>query len=86
MKKSKTSEIAMEINLHLKRMEADPEQNQAQGTLKRFYQARCYADGPWVNVQYTALHGFIHLKKVEGEKYLAWLSAGNRGKHWQVPL
>lgn len=79
-----TREIALEIDLYLKRMEADPAQNLAQGTLKRFYNARCYAEAGWVNVRYSELHGFIHLKKQEALKYLTWLSAGNPGKHWQV--
>jgi hypothetical protein len=89
----KLDEIAKRINAHLKRFESDPVINAdkvhtnlrgQESRLKPYYCAGAAASGRYVFVMYVAYQGEIHLTKDEALRYLAWLDAGNVGKHWEA--
>lgn len=92
----KLAEIAERITAHLKRFEADPVINA--GRIFRdgewtpsptargpFWQARSWPAGRFVSVCYVNYQGHSNLTRREAEEYLAWLDAGNVGKHHKVP-
>lgn len=82
-----TREIAIEIDLHLKRMQADPNINTMMprnNVYPKFHGARAYADGGWVKIMYVSFQGWNALRKKDAEKYLGWLNAGHVGKHYGV--
>lgn len=84
----KLTEIASRIDAHLKRFENDPEINaprdatREQDRVGRYFRAYSWGSGRYVYVVYISFQGKIALTKPEAEKYLAWLDAGNVGKHW----
>lgn len=41
-----------------------------------------WSSGRWVYIQYERYKAISHLSRTEAEKYLAWLDAGNVGKHF----
>ena len=76
--------IAARIHEHLARFEADPEVNYfTGGTRRRFYQAGAGTRGRFVSVTYISYQGSNTLTKKEAEAYLAWLDAGNVGRHFE---
>ena len=86
-------EIAERISAHLKRFEADPainvETSRGPNTppgkgLRAFFNARARVAGARVGVTYISYQNSTNLKKVEAEKYLAWLDAGNVGRHYEA--
>lgn len=88
-------EIAAAINDHLRRLENDPVFNvRRKFVLDRwvddprgepmFFHAKSYASGNRVLVEYVWYHGASSLTKEAAAKYLAWLDAGNKGKHYRV--
>jgi hypothetical protein len=81
-------EIAARIDVHLKRFEADQEINierRCEGlTTKKYYKPSAYPAGQYVAVSYSSYQGVSSLSKLEALAYLAWLDAGNVGKHWEV--
>ena len=82
----KLKEIADKISVHLKRFEDDPVIN-APYNGKRlgfhpYYRAGAHSGGRYVYVGYVAYQGSAHLTKDEAERYLAWLDAGNVGRHY----
>lgn len=86
-KPTKLADIAKRIDAHLKRFEADPKINKARkGTegLHPFYVARAHASGRFVYVTYITYQGNSHINREEAERYLAWLDAGNVGRHWEA--
>jgi hypothetical protein len=87
-KKATLGSIAARINAHLKRMEADKAINkntQADGRgLSDFYCAGSSAAGRFVYVTYITYQGHSPLTRQQAEAYLAWLDAGNNGKHYEV--
>lgn len=86
---SRSSELAERIHAHLRLMEADPVLNAPRPAgflrLSPFYQAQAVAVGGRVHVQYVSYQGDSPLRLAEAERYLAWLDAGNKGKHFEVP-
>jgi len=86
----KLKEIAGKIHQHLKRFEADATINAAikRGggslSLSPYYQAGSYATGKYVGVWYVSFHGTSYLTKQEAIRYLAWLDAGNVGRHYEA--
>ena len=82
----KLEELAARIAEHLKRFEADPVINAPNPVSKArpFYQAIAVRTGRYVAVQYVSYQHTSHLTRDEAEKYLAWLDAGNVGKHHQA--
>ena len=82
-------ELAAGIAAHLKRFEADPVINakvEGRGSrLAPFYGAGAsYWRGRYLHVQYVSYQGASHLSKSEAEVYLAWLDAGNVGRHHEA--
>jgi hypothetical protein len=82
----KLEEIADRINEHLKRFEADSVINAPNPNSKScpFYQAAAIRNGRYVAVKYVSYQHTSNLTRDEAEKYLAWLDAGNVGKHNQA--
>lgn len=78
-------ELAARIDAHLKRFEADPEINKPRrdGT-HPYYQCGAWSAGRWLNVLYVDYQGTTSLTRTQAEQYLAWLDAGNVGRHWDA--
>lgn len=78
-------EIADRIRAHLGRFESDPKINVPSGNgLHPFYLANAWAAGSRVFVTYVSFQGASSLTKTQAALYLAWLDAGNVGKHWKA--
>lgn len=80
-------ELAERIDAHLKRFESDPEINidRSGNGLMTYYGARAgYGGGPKLSVTYVTYQDRSKLSKAEAEKYLAWLDAGNVGRHYEA--
>ena len=78
-------ELARRIDDHLKRLEADPEINkrhQKHGLVPYYCACAYYSGGAKIGVTYVSFQGASMLTRGEATKYLAWLDAGNVGKHW----
>lgn len=78
------TELASQIDKHLKRFEADPEINVAGGYGRPYYAAGAFRAGAYVKVRYVAYQGGANLRRDEAERYLAWLDAGNVGPHYEA--
>jgi len=80
-------EIADRIREHLQRFENDPAINTPVtegGSTRRYYNAYAYPSGRYVTVRYVSYQGDNHLTKDQAIAYLAWLDAGNVGKHFTL--
>jgi hypothetical protein len=80
--KLKFKEIAERINDHLKRFEADPTIDQRNGGRLRFYRAGAYTCGSYIAIVYISYQGRSTLRRDAALAYLAYLDAGNTGRHW----
>ena len=81
----KLDEIANRIAAHLARFEKDKTINKPFGTgVKPYYFSHAYRGGRYVRVIYVTYHEADSLTREEALAYLAWLDAGNVGKHWKV--
>ena len=82
------SEIGVRINAHLNRFEADPVINalhEVRGSrLSPYWHVGAAQSGRFVYVTYVSYQGQTHLTKEQAEKYLAWLDAGNVGRHYEA--
>lgn len=78
--------LAARIHAHLDRFEKDPACNTVSPStnLPRFYDAACSTSGRFVYVRYISYQGTTALSKAEAEAYLAWLDAGNVGRHFEA--
>ena len=78
-------EIGERIDAHLKRFEADPKINPDISPEKRglyaYYQAGAAGLRGRVYIRYITYQGESKLTKPDAFKYLAWLDAGNVGRH-----
>lgn len=83
----KLAEIAARINAHLKRIETDPKLNPWDrgkvGGTKPYYCSSACAAGRYVLVVYIVYQGYSALTKDAALAYLAWLDAGNVGRHYE---
>lgn len=81
----KLDEIAEKIRAHLKRFEADPVIN-AINVWKThpYYHANAYRAGSRVAVTYISYQHTSNLKREDALEYLAWLDAGNVGRHYAM--
>lgn len=78
----KLDEIASRIKNHLVRLAEDKEWNRTtHGSSIIWYAGVCRA-GRFVMVRYVSYQDDNHITKQEAEAYLAWLDAGNKGRHW----
>ena len=82
----KLTEIAARIDAHLKRFESSLKINPpAEGYgSELYYDARAYVGGRWVYVSYVSYQDNSNLSKADAERYLAWMDAGNIGRHWEA--
>ena len=81
-KTPKLAEIAKRIAAHLYRIEmAQPDHGSARSL---FWNTGAISGGARVFVTYISYQGHASLTKADALKYLAWLDAGNVGKHWQA--
>ena len=88
----KLGDLAERIHQHLQRFEADPDINQFperdrrhQRGLKPYFHASArYAGGSKMWVTYISYQGRSKLTKAEATAYLAWLDAGNVGRHYEA--
>jgi hypothetical protein len=82
----KLVEIAGRIHTHLTRIEEDPMLNplvERRGSkLHMFYSSGAWTSGRFVYVSYVGYQGATHLTRDEAATYLAWLDAGNVGRHY----
>jgi hypothetical protein len=77
--------LAARIHAHLERFESDPAINTTTtGTLRCFYMAGCSTSGRFIYVRYISYQGSTALSKAEAETYVAWLDAGNVGRHFEA--
>ena len=85
----KLAEIANRIHAHLRRFEADPKINVSESGkptgARKYFCTNAYSAGGRVFVIYVTYQGRNSLTKAQALAYLAWLDAGNVGKHYRVP-
>ena len=76
--------LAMGIDTHLKRLEADKSFNKplASTGLQPLYVAGAsYTAGRYITVTYICFQGHSHLDRGQAERYLAYLDGGGTAKH-----
>lgn len=82
------TELAARINVHLKRFEADPVINAPYTyetmKLRHYWHAGAGVSGRRVHVTYISYQGSRGLTRAQAEQYLAWLDAGNVGRHYEA--
>jgi hypothetical protein len=77
-------EIAQRIDAHLDRFEADPKINKVVHGMRSYYYAGARVAGRWVSVAYISFQGPSSLDRERALRYLAWLDAGNIGRHYEA--
>lgn len=80
-------QIAGRIDAHLRRIEADPKLNKRLWPGKDFrllFMSGCCAGGSRISVCYVSYQGRSSLTRDEATRYLAWLDAGNVGRHQEA--
>jgi hypothetical protein len=90
-------DLAQKIDVHLKRFERDPKINPGKRYddkkrkwvpdskgVRDYYCAGAGGDRHRVWVRYITYQGGRHLSIEEAQKYLAWLDAGNVGRHYEA--
>lgn len=77
--KLKATEIGKRIAVHLKRFEEE----QGKDALTTYWSTSAYGEGAHVLVTYVSYQGNTVLKRVDAQKYLEWLDAGNKGRHYE---
>jgi hypothetical protein len=77
-------DIALRIKIHLQRFEVDTEGvNKVDShRLRPYYLSGAYRAGAYVSITYVSFQGRHNLRRADAERYLAWLDAGNVGRHW----
>lgn len=81
----KLDEIARRIHAHLRRFFDDPRINapcETHGGTRPYYHPHAARGGAYARVVYVTYHGGTSLTRAEAAAYLAWLDAGNVGKHF----
>jgi hypothetical protein len=84
------NEIGKKIHAHLKRFERDPVINVRKsveyGTVPYYnvYARGSGKTGKYVYITYISYQGHVRLSRDDAEKYLAWLEAGNVGRHFEA--
>lgn len=79
------SEIAARILAHLRRFESDPKTNKIHPVSKvtPYYDVNVHQGGGRVRVRYVSYQGTSSLTRTKAEQYLAWMDAGNIGRHYE---
>ncbi len=89
------TDIAKAIDAHLRRFEADPQINaerhyespitgQREIAGRPYYRAGAWRGGRYVMVKYISFQNAAALTREQAEAYLAWLDAGNVGRHYKM--
>lgn len=81
------AELGELIDAHLKRFEAADEKKHPKDSDRRhFWQAGAHAakGARFVYVRYISYQGSSHLTREQATRYLAWLDAGNVGRHFEA--
>jgi hypothetical protein len=83
------TQIAAEINTHLKRFEADPkinaEKDYGRGfKLRPFFMSSAWQSGRYVGVRYVSYQGETHLTRADAMRYLRKLDSGFVGRHFEA--
>jgi len=82
---AQNEKIAARIQAHLKRMERDPSANKTSVyETSNFYGSSACGTRKGVKIKYVAYQNDWNLPAADAVKYLAWLDAGNNGKHFQM--
>jgi len=81
---STLTELAARIDVHLKRLEADPATNVLVKSTHRFFHAKAYATSRHVAVTYVSFQGESKLTKAEATAYLAALDDGFAKQHYAL--
>ena len=89
--------LAQKINAHLQRIEHDQALNPGrrfdkdqktwvldESGVRSFYGARSMGDRYRVWIIYVTYQGGSYMSIEDAEKYLAWLDAGNVGRHFEA--
>jgi hypothetical protein len=80
--------LAARIRVHLQRMEQDPKINVAKVGhrmgLQPYFLSWASRNGRFVGIRYVSFQGNTNLTREQAAQYLAWLDAGNNGKHHQA--
>ena len=89
--------LGQRINAHLQRIESDPTLNPSRRLdkelntwvpdergVRRFFGARAKGDRHRVWVIYITYQGGSYVSIEDAETYLAWLDAGNVGRHFEA--
>jgi hypothetical protein len=78
----KLDEIAARIGVHLHRIElARSDRDSGSPT---YWGSQAWRAGSYLGVKYVSFQGNLFLTKTQALVYLAWLDAGNEGKHFQA--
>lgn len=80
------TELATRIRAHLNRFETDKAINATDlksGT-QPYYHANAYRAGRYLGVKYISYQGTLMLDRPTANRYLAWLDAGNVGRHQKM--
>jgi hypothetical protein len=82
----KLAAIAARIYAHLQRFERDPKINvtHPEYRTRPYYMANAGVSGAYVFVRYVSYQGTSNLRRDEALRYLAWLDAGNVGRHYEA--
>jgi hypothetical protein len=83
----KLKETAAKLDAYLKAFERDPLVNTplpGRLDLHSYYHASACQSGRYVCIRYITYQHPTNLTKAEAEQYLAWLDAGNKGKHYSM--
>jgi hypothetical protein len=88
----KTTEIAASISKYIDRFGSDPkiarktwtDGNGVDRELSLYWHGHAWRGGSRVMVRYVSYQSASSLTKEEAEQYLAWLDAGNVGRHYEA--
>ena len=81
----KLDEIARRIDSHLRRFADDPAIARPDGRVTKYWFPNARHAGARVMIKYISYQFEHSLTKQEAWRYLAWLDAGNVGRHFAVP-
>lgn len=77
--------VAADIRNYLQHFERDPVINKPDGARMRpYYNAGAHSVGRYTHVTYISYQGPSKLTPEEAVRYLAWLDAGNVGRHFEA--
>lgn len=85
--RAEAEDIVAKINAHLKRVERDPKLNPTDPThnVRWYYNAGAGVENyNSVRLVYISYQGSTNIDRADAARYLAWLDAGNVGRHHEA--